>query len=138
MSKIKFDSDSMKLMALFESMTGAKLKDCIAESDRYIFVVEENEMGKAIGKNGINVKKMEHNLKKKIRLVEFSSNLIQFARNAIYPVESSDIKEENGILMIHGKDTNTKAMLIGREKQNLNHLSSLVKRYFDIKDIKII
>ena len=33
MNKIKYDSDSMKLITLFESMTGAKVKDCISNAD---------------------------------------------------------------------------------------------------------
>ena len=118
-------------------MTGAKVKDCIAD-EKLIFIIEENEMGKAIGKNGINIKRMENMLKKKIKLVEFSNNVLQFVKNIIYPVEVSDINHEDGILTIHGKDTSSKAMLIGRERQNINHLSDIVKRYFDIKEIKVI
>ena len=84
MIKARYDSDSMKLMALFESMTGAKVKDCIL-NDRTVFVIEENEMAKAIGKKGVNVKKLEGMMKKRIRLVEFSSDLAQFVKNlALY------------------------------------------------------
>ena len=148
MNRIKYDSDSMKLMTLFESMTGAKVKDCIA-NDRHarlagdslanslIFVIEENEMGKAIGKNGVNIKRMENMLKKKIKLIEFSSDVLQFVKNVIYPIEVSEIVREDNVIKIHGKDTGTKAMLIGRERQNINHLSDIVKRYFDIREIKV-
>ena len=137
MNKIKYDSDLIKLITLFESMSGAKVKDCIA-NEKLIFIVEENEMGRAIGKNGVTVNRLENILKKKIRLVEFSSDVLQFVRNLAYPIELQDIKEENGIVAISMKSTSAKAMLIGRERQNINHLSNIVKRYFDIKDIKII
>ena len=123
-------------MTLFESMTGAKVKDCIA-NEKLIFVMEENEMGKAIGKNGANIKKMENMLKKKIKLIEFSSDVLQFVKNVIYPIEVSGIIQEDNIIKIHGKDTSTKAMLIGRERQNINHLSDIVQRYFNIKEIKV-
>ena len=137
MSKVKFDSDSMKLMMLFESVTGAKVKDCIA-NEKLILIMEENEMGKAIGRNGINIKRMENNLKRKIKLVEFSNDVLKFIKNIIYPIEALDIKNEDEIITIHGKDTSSKAMLIGRERQNINHISSIVKRYFDIKEIRVI
>ena len=136
MNRIKYDSDLMKLMALFESMTGAKVKDCIA-NEKLIFVMEENEMGKAIGRNGVNIKRMENMLKKKIKLVEFSSDVLQFVKNMIYPIEVSGIMQEDNIIKIRGKDTSTKAMIIGRERQNINHLSGIVKRYFNIKEIKV-
>lgn len=136
MNRIKYDSDLMKLMALFESMTGAKVKDCIA-NEKLIFVMEENEMGKAIGRNGVNIKRMENMLKKKIKLVEFSSDVLQFVKNMIYPIEVSGIMQEDDIIKIHGRDTSTKAMIIGRERQNIIHLSNIVKRYFNIREIKV-
>ena len=137
MSKIKYDSDLMKLMIIFESMTGSKVKDCIANG-KMTFVIEENQMGKAIGKNGANIKRVEAALRKKIKLVEFSNDVLQFVKNTIHPIEVNKIEQNEGIITIYGKDTSTKAMLIGREKQNLNHLSDIVKRYFDVKEIKVV
>ena len=137
MNKIKYSSDSMKFMTLFESMTGTKVKDCIVNS-RIIFIIEENEMGRAIGKNGVNIKRMENKLKKKIKLVEYSNNILQFVKNVISPIEALDIKDQDGNITIYGKDVQTKAMLIGRERQTINHLGSIVKRYFDVKSIRVV
>ncbi len=137
MNKVKFDSDSMKLITLFESMTGAKVKDCIA-NEKFIFIIEENEMGKAIGKNGVNVKRLESKLRRKIKLVEFSNDALQFVRNLIYPIEVLDVKKEEDVITIHDKDVSTRAMLIGRERQNINNLSNIVRRYFDVKEIRVV
>lgn len=134
---MKLDSESIKLIALFESNTGAKVKDCI-QNENLVFIIEENEISKAIGRNGSNIKKMERMLKKKIKLAEFSSDVLRFVRNLIYPAEVSDVRIENGIVTIHGKDTATRAMLIGRERHNINHLADIVKRYFDVKEIKVV
>ena len=127
----------MKLITLFESMTGAKVKDCIS-GEKLIFIMEENEMGKAIGKNGVNVKRIENALKRKVKLVEFSKDVPQFVRNMIYPIKASGITFEEGTVTINGKDTSTKAMLIGRERQNLNNLKDIVKRYFDVREIRVV
>ena len=137
MTRVKYDYDMIKLMMLFESISGAKIKDCIS-NDRILFIVGENDMGRAIGKNGANIKKFESKLKKKVKLAEFSNDAAQFVRNLAYPAEISDVKNENGILTIRGKDSNSRAMLIGRERQNLNHMADIVKRYFDVKEIKVI
>ena len=118
-------------------MTGAKVKDCIANK-KFIFIIEENEMGKAIGKNGVNVKRLESKLKRKIKLVEFSNDVLQFVKNLIYPLQGLDIKHDNGVITIYGKDTGTRAMLIGRERQNINNLIGIVRRYFNIKEIKVV
>lgn len=137
MNRMKFDSESMKLMAFFEANTGARVKDCIP-NEKLIFIIEENEMGKAIGRNGINIKKMERMLKRKIKLTEFSSDVLQFIRNLAHPVEISDAKIEDGIVTIRGRDTATRAMLIGRERSNINHLAGIVKRYFDVREMKVV
>ncbi|MBI2650026.1 NusA-like transcription termination signal-binding factor [Candidatus Woesearchaeota archaeon] len=137
MNKIKYNSDSMKLITLFESMTGAKVRDCIA-NEKLIFIVEENEMGRAIGKNGANIKRIENKLRKKIKLVEFSNDVLQFVKNIVYPAEIVDVRQENDGIIIHAKDTHARAMLIGRERRNINHLRGIVRRYFDINEIKVM
>jgi transcription antitermination factor NusA-like protein len=81
---------------------------------------------------------MERMLKKKIRLAEFSGDVLQFVKNLIYPAEVSDVQVQDGIVTIYGKDTATRAMLIGRERQNINHLTSIVRRYFNVKGIRVV
>ena len=137
MSKIKYDINIMKYMQLFESITHSKLRDCIA-GEGLIFVVEENEIGKAIGKGGSNVRRLEELLKKKIKIVEFSPEVKQFIKNFVMPLQVKEIVEEEGIVIIAGPDTKTKGLLIGRDAKNLNNLKNVVGRYFKIEDIKVI
>ena len=136
MTRIKYTSDIMKYMSMFESLTGAKLKDCIAD-DSIMFIVQENDMGRAIGKNGSNIKRVESLLKKKIKLIEFSSNVTQFVGNLINPIKAKEIKEEDGIVNIYAEDVKTKGMLIGREKHKINSINDIVKRYFQVKEVKV-
>ena len=137
MNRVKYDSDLMKLMTLFESVSGAKVRDVVSNG-KVVFIIEENDMGRAIGKNGMNIKRIEHMLKKKVKLVEFSNDIVQFVKNIIHPIEVQNVEYSDGIITISGKDTSTKSMLIGREHQNLNHTADLVKRYFDVKEIKVV
>ena len=130
------DSDAMALINTFESSTGAAVKDCIV-NEKVLFIVEENQMGKAIGKNGINIKKMEYLLKKKIKLAEFNNDAAQFVKNLAYPNEVQ-VEKKDGAIIVHCNDSNTRAMVIGRERQNINHISDIIKRYFDVKEIKVV
>ena len=52
---ITLDAQGMRLMSIFESITHTRTKDCIPLEDRIIFIVEENQIGIAIGKKGKNV-----------------------------------------------------------------------------------
>ncbi|MBS3097773.1 NusA-like transcription termination signal-binding factor [Candidatus Woesearchaeota archaeon] len=139
MKKIKYDIDLMKYMSLFESLTRTKLKDCFFDNNgQLIFVVEENQIAKAIGKGGANAKKMENVLKKRIKIVEFNPDVKQFIRNLVYPLNVVDINSKGDVIIITGPDTKTKGLLIGRNSRNLDNLSDTVKRYFEVSSINVV
>ncbi len=137
MTRIIYNNDIMKIMSLFETVTQAKLKDCIFD-ERIMFIVEENQIGKAIGKNGVNVRKIEFALNKKVKIVEFSNDHAQFIKNLVYPLMVKEVKEENNLITIVGGDTKTRGILIGRDAKNLKELESITKRYFHIDGIKVV
>ena len=49
---IKLSTDQMRMMSLFQNVTGAVARDCIEDEkqNRVIFVVNTGKMGLAIGK----------------------------------------------------------------------------------------
>ena len=136
MPRIKFNADVLKYISLFESLTGAKVKDCIL-NDIVTFVIQENEMGKAIGKQGSNIKRVENTLKKKIKLFEFNPDVSQFVQNLIYPLKADEVREEEGFVVIHCADRKVKGMIIGRDRNNINSVNEMVKRYFDV-EVKVL
>lgn len=136
MMKIKYDINLMKFISLFETLSGAKVKDCIS-GEPLIFVVEQGEIAKAIGKNASTLHRIENVLKKKVKIVEFNDDVTLFVKNLISPLKVSDIKEENKIITIRDSDTKTKGILIGRDSKNLNKYKDIVSRYFDIADILV-
>ena len=138
MSKIKYDIALMQYMSLFEGITKSKIKDCISTEDFLIFIVNENEAAKAIGKKGVNVKRLQEMFKKKIKIVEFSNDKLKFIKNFIAPLKAQEIKEENNIVFIKGDDNKTRGLLIGRNAKNLEGLKNIVKRHFEFEDIRVV
>lgn len=137
--KIKYDLNLMKFMSFFESLTNTKLKDCFIDNNSLlVFVVEENQIAKAIGKKGVNVRNIKEKLNRKIKIVEFNPNIETFVANIIRPLIGKEIKVEDNVVTIVGPDTKTKGLLIGRNGQNLRNYEEMVKRYFDINEIKVI
>jgi N utilization substance protein A len=136
--KIKYDINLMKFISLFESITRAEVKDCFEIGERLVFVVKEGNIGKALGKGGSNVRRLEGMLKRKLRVIEFNSNLLRFIQNIIYPSKVKDIVEEDNIVTITPPDSETRGYLIGRGAVNLNATKDIVKRYFEITDIKVV
>jgi transcription termination/antitermination protein NusA len=133
-----YDETILKYIPLFESLTGAKIKDCIVDEDKIIFIIEKGNMGLAIGKHGSNLRRVEGVLKKPLRIIEFDENASQFIKNYTYPINSFEVEQNEKIITLKGRDTKTKAMLIGRDRANLKKMLGIVKRFFDIEDINVI
>lgn len=139
MTRIKYDAALMKTMSIFENVTRSKIKDSfIDDHGQMVFVVREGEISKAIGKGGQNVKKLEKMLNRKIKIVEFNPQLLRFVRNLIHPIKVKDVEEADKIVTITGFDTRSKGLLIGKGAQNLRNYTQIVKRYFEIEEIKVI
>ncbi len=138
MTKIKYDVNIMKFISLFENITRARVKDCISKDDRLIFIVQPGEMGRAIGKKGANIKKLERALKKKIRIIEFDDEVTCFVSNCIFPSKAKDIEEKEEVITITPVDNKTRGYIIGRGGLNLRELEDIVKRFFTIEEIKVV
>jgi len=137
MNKIKYDMRLIKYISLFETFTGVKAKDCI-NTNPTTFIVGENQIAKAIGKNGTNAKRLERAFNRKIKIVEFNPDILQFTKNLIYPLKIDKVYRKENTVIIDGENNATKALLIGRGGKNLENLTQIVKRHFDIDNIKVV
>ena len=139
MAKIRYDATLMNYLALFERVTRARPKDCLVnKNETIVFIVHEGQLGKAIGKHAMNLKKLSSLLKKKIKIVEFSPDLGRFIKNLVAPLQLLDIKENEGVVVLKGPDVKTKGLLIGRDLQNIRETETIVKRFFNIQSLKVI
>src|SRR3989442_3560911 len=82
---IKLTTDQIKLMSLFQNVTGATASDCIEDEkqDRAIFVVNPGKMGLAIGKGGSTIRNLQNVVKRNLELVEYSDDCIAFLKNML-------------------------------------------------------
>jgi N utilization substance protein A len=138
MNRIKFDSDTMKLISLFESLTKVSVKDCIPDAGRVIVVVPHGQASIAVGKNGSNVRRLERMLNRKLKIVEFNSEVTEFTKNIIYPLKAKEVCEQNGEVIITPPDLQTRGYLIGRNATQLRATEALIKRHFPITEVKVI
>jgi N utilization substance protein A len=135
--KIVFDQQLIQIMALFEKITHADLKDCVNEQGQLVFIVQQNEIGKAIGKGGKNVKQLEKALKRRVKLVEYSTDVTVFVKNLFAPLVATNITDDQGVITVTPADSNTRGQMIGRGASTLRFIESIVKRHFPITEIKI-
>lgn len=137
-SKIVYDTGTMQVIAHFEQMTRARVKDCIIAENQVIFVVEPGDVGKAIGPKGANIRRLEAALKKKIKIAEFAHELVTFIKNLVYPIDVREVKEQDdGVVVLVPPDLKARGLLIGRNAQTLRAYEAVVQRFFPIKELKV-
>jgi len=135
--KTVIDMDMIKIINLFEQVTHARVKEAFYMKEVLTFIIFEGDKFKALGKNLSNLHKIEQMLQKKIKIVEFDSDITKFITNLIYPYRVERIVLTDKIVTIEDSDTKTKGLIIGSKAQNLRMYESVVKKYFEIDEIKV-
>jgi len=131
----------MKYIAFFESITGVTVIDCILdrEKNRLIFLVKKGYVGKAVGKNGINIKRLNKLTGKNIEVVEYSEKMDELIKNSLFPASVQSIrlsKNINGKKVVYvSVPSKEKGLAIGKEGRNISRAILILKRYFDIEHI---
>jgi len=140
---IKLTSVEMRYIALFQSITGATVKDCIVDDElnRIIFVVKEGSIGMAIGKRGKNIHTLEKMTGKKHEVIEYSENPAQFIKNSLKPAKVDEVRitermdgKTIAVISVNPKD---KGVAIGKNGRNAERIRFLAKRYFQIQNVSI-
>lgn len=140
---IKLTSVEMRYIALFQSITGATVEDCIVDDDlnRIIFVVKEGSIGMAIGKRGKNIHLLEKMTGKKHEVIEHSDNPAQFIKNALKPAKVDEVRitermdgKTIAVISVNPRD---KGVAIGKNGRNAERIRFLAKRYFQIQNVSI-
>ncbi|MEM2272974.1 MAG: NusA-like transcription termination signal-binding factor [Candidatus Bathyarchaeia archaeon] len=145
MSKgIRLTNEELEHMRLFESITGAMVRDCIIDNkfDRIIFVIKEGEAGLAIGKGGRNIALLEKITGKKYEIVEFSEDPVQFLKNILKPANVKEIRitkrPDGSMIAVISVDSKDKGVAIGKNGRNAEKARVLAKRYFNINNVLIV
>ncbi len=140
---IKLTTDQMRLMSLFQNVTGATARDCVEDEkqDRVIFVVNAGKMGLAIGKGGSHIKNLQNIIKRNIELVEYSEDPTVFLKNMLNAKLVSEVKmnkrADGTMQAIVIVDPKKKGIVVGREGRNAEKARLLAKRYFEITSVLI-
>lgn len=142
--RIKLTSEELGLMSLFQSVSGAGVRDCIIDdkNGRVIYIVNPGEMGRAIGKNGIVVKTLQKLIGKPVELVEYSDDPKTFIKNALEPKYVIDVrlteKLDGSKIAVVVVDAKKKSAVVGRNGKNAEKARLIAKRYFQIANVHIV
>jgi N utilization substance protein A len=140
--RIKLKGDEIRYIALFESITGATVNDCLIDDnfERVIFVMKPGEMGRAIGKDGRNISMLRKMTGRPVEVVEQAEDVEGLVRNSLTPARVKQIRvTERGDkkIVVVEVDPRDKAIAIGKNGRTINRARMLAKRYFQIDHVQI-
>lgn len=143
MPEIKLSSDQLSLISMFQGMTGATARDCVVDDrmNRVIFVVAKGQMGLAIGKEGVSVKKIERALRRPVEVVEWSDDVEGLLKNALGAKHVLEVRVREGLdgtkEVVVVVDPRKKGAVVGMGGKNAEKARMLARRYFDVGTVQI-
>jgi len=133
---LKFDTSTMQYITLFENLTKARVKDCLGLEEKIVFIVNKGQLGLAIGKNSVNLKKLKFVLKKNIDVIEYSDDVAVFIKNIFHNYQVIDvvIENNNATVVVEPKD---KGKAIGKNGKNLRAAREIAHRHYGIQSMVV-
>jgi N utilization substance protein A len=137
---IRLTADEIRHIGLFESLTGTEVKDCVIDESGELvtFLVKERQLGKAIGRNGNRIRRIQRILGKNIEVVEFSDNPEQFVRNVLAPAKPDRVEiveRSEGRVAVVYIDFHNRKLAIGKKGRKIQNAKKLAFRHHKISNI---
>ncbi|HNV01253.1 MAG TPA: KH domain-containing protein [archaeon] len=131
---MKLTMKEILLMNALTSVSKVSPKDCIVENNIVTFLVNSDEVGKAIGKKAINVKELESKLKKRIEIIGFYEKP-EIVIEKTFDALSTSVKEgkEKVVIMMDGTN---KRKVLGNFSR-FKRVKELIKRNYGVEIVLV-
>jgi hypothetical protein len=135
------DMQLMRYINLFARTTKVQTTKVFVYNNQIIFAVPKAKVSLAIGKQAINVKKLNAILRKKIKIVampavDSDEGVEKFVGDVVAPIEFNKVEvKDNSVVVSAGRQS--KAALIGRNRQREKELGDVLKNFFGIIKLRI-
>lgn len=133
--------EDIQLLNLLEFRTGAHGKDVVRSDNELVFIVASGDLGKAIGKNGTNLARLRREVGASVEVVEAANSLEGFTYNLFKPVPVQEVSmsEDGGRKTVTVKvEREKKGLAIGRNGERIKRARALLKRYYEVDEVKIM
>ena len=128
---MKIDNKTIGYIKYFENTTKASVKGCfVGKEHELVFIVKEGHLWRAIGKKGVNIKKVAFKIGQKLRIIGFDKDPKQFVKNMLYPLDGYKISMEDNKIKIESESVKDKGKIYGRDRSNLKWMNEVLNKYF--------
>ncbi|MBI5803856.1 KH domain-containing protein [Candidatus Pacearchaeota archaeon] len=134
------DMRAMRYINLLDKISKVKTRRCFVYNNSILFAVNRTEVSRAIGSSASNIKRIQEHIGRKVRVIKEANgiaNAKEFIEDVVAPVSLRSVEVRDGVMVIVAGNTQSKASLIGRDKQRYFELKRIVNDVFDM-DLKII
>lgn len=133
------DMKFIRYINLFEKITKVRTQHCFSYNQTIVFLVRKEEIARAIGESGKNIKRITEILEKKVKIIPCPNgpqDIQKFISDITFPIKFKSIGVKDDSLTINA-GMQSRAALIGRDKSRFNELKEILEQYFGIKELKI-
>jgi NusA-like KH domain protein len=131
---VLLETDTIRMIALFEKVANVHAKDCIITDRCVYFLVDPKKVGLAMGKSGMTTKNLSHSLGKKVKVYGYADKPDELIRNIIPNVKNIEM---NGDTMVVSVPPEDKMNVIGIGGRNIKFIKEVLNRHFEIKNFKL-
>jgi N utilization substance protein A len=134
--------EELRYISLLQDLTGAMVYRALEDDNdnRIIYLVDKNDVGKAIGRDGRNVKMLSKMLNKNVEIVEYASDIDNMVRNLLpgVTVLKVEVTERDGLKTVYVKvKDDEKGKAIGRDGRNVRRARLVLNRLFNVDRVVI-
>ena len=133
------DMKLMRYINLLDRVSRVKTRRCFVYNNVIIFAVPKLMMSQAIGPGAVNVRRIQEQLGKRVKIVAEPEGLEkaqEFVEGVVSPLRFKSLELREGFLVLTAGST-SKAALIGRNKRRFDELRRIIMDNFGI-ELKIV
>ncbi len=139
MATVTYDTENIRAMNMFESITEVEARDIIIKEEEAYFIVPDGKAGMAIGKGGKIVKKVQNKIGRDVKIFEYSDNLGKFLNNLVpTDLRGVDIEDtEDGKKVTIKVSRDNKGRVVGKNGNKIDSIREILARTHGVKDVKV-
>lgn len=130
---------TMRYINILDRVSRVKTMKCFDYNNTILFAVPSGLVSRAIGKSAENIRMMQEQLGKRVRIIEEPSGLgdvEKFMRDVVSPVGFKSVEVKDNVIVLNA-GPQSKASLIGRNRRREEELAEIIKSVFNL-ELKII
>src|SRR3989344_1200192 len=134
------DMKAMRYINLLDKVSHVRTSKCFVHNNVIFFAVPGTQVSKAIGHSAANVRKMQEQIGKRIKIIREAEGVLdskRFVEDVVSPVKIRSLEVKDNCIIITAGNNQSKAFLIGRNKRRFEELRRIMQDMFHI-DLKII